>query len=576
MAFPELEVSVALATRPTETPTWIDITNKVLSASARRGRDNEFGPMQMGTCEVVLDNTDRRFDPSYAGVLINYISNPSFETGLGWWYTAQGTVYDYGDTPVWVYTSGDWQELLTPAIACGGGETWTASFYAMLDETDVWMRYSHTVTTTVGATWIDVDIYTFIDGRLALRIRDSVAGVLYEDAVVMDVDAYVSIDCVQLEQGALSAYCDGAQDNCKWVGEAHNSNSIRGGPYYGNLLPMRRLRVRSPGEAAYYHIFAGYVDGWPQTWDDGVSPIITVRVCDGFKVLGLAELNETFTAELFGSRVNNVLDSVRWTVGGTWLLGSSVDSQLGTTTILGPTGGRAISLGDSTIMAQTLVNANALQYLNDVADSEYGLLYVDGSGSVVARNRHYMYGIVSLDVLGDAPDEGGYSDFALDYDDQHIFNDVRMCRIDGEPQAVSDTDSQLTYFKRTLQNDRLLLTTDAEVAARANYLMLRYKDPHWRSRGLTLGGSRSWSTMLILEIGDRITVTRRPQGGTAIVTQFRIEGIEHSIALQTPGQSWQTRFALSTADAISYWMITTGADEYASMGVLGTTTVIAY
>lgn len=92
MAFPELEVSVALATRPTETPTWIDITDKVFSATVHRGREDELSPMGMGTAEVVLDNIDRRFDPSYSGTLGNHVQNPSAENGLSWWATVDSGI----------------------------------------------------------------------------------------------------------------------------------------------------------------------------------------------------------------------------------------------------------------------------------------------------------------------------------------------------------------------------------------------------------------------------------------------------------------------------------------------------
>ena len=224
-AFPTLTVEVAFTTAPTSTPTWTDVTAYVLAIKIRRGRDNEFGPMQMGTTEVVFDNSDRRFDPSYAA-----------------------------------------------------------------------------------------------------------------------------------------------------------------GPYYGNLKPLRRIRIRAtdafewrPGSWWYTDraLFSGYVDGWPQSWVDGVVPVVSVRACDAFKLLGLVELGTSYPEELSGARINRVLNDCGWSLGGYWVLDSTTNSQLGTTTILGPYGDRVLADGNSTMMAQTVTNANALQYLNDVVSSEYGMLFVN-------------------------------------------------------------------------------------------------------------------------------------------------------------------------------------------------------
>jgi hypothetical protein len=113
---------------------------------------------------------------------------------------------------------------------------------------------------------------------------------------------------------------------------------------------------------------------------------------------------------------------------------------------------------------------------------------------------------------------------------------------------------------------------------RVYYLLGRYKDPHYRCRGLGIAafGANQYTIQQMLgqEIGTRITVIRRPQGGTAITILYRIEGIEQRFER---GQLVHTRFALSTAPAMDYWMVA-GAigDEWAANAVLGTTTILAF
>lgn len=69
MAWPTLSVQVAFGDAPLTalaSNTWTDITAYVHSFSTRRGRNDALGRIEAGTAQVVLDNSDRRFDPTFA------------------------------------------------------------------------------------------------------------------------------------------------------------------------------------------------------------------------------------------------------------------------------------------------------------------------------------------------------------------------------------------------------------------------------------------------------------------------------------------------------------------------------
>lgn len=54
------------------------------------------------------------------------------------------------------------------------------------------------------------------------------------------------LDDVFLERGGSGPpndYVDGTVDNCRWSGTPHASTSYRGGPYYPNVKPFRRMRI---------------------------------------------------------------------------------------------------------------------------------------------------------------------------------------------------------------------------------------------------------------------------------------------------------------------------------------------
>src|SRR5207244_12783432 len=63
---PVLTVQCSFSTNPMATPVWTDISHWVQSIDTRRGRNTELDRVEAGTATILLDNRDRRFDPSNA------------------------------------------------------------------------------------------------------------------------------------------------------------------------------------------------------------------------------------------------------------------------------------------------------------------------------------------------------------------------------------------------------------------------------------------------------------------------------------------------------------------------------
>lgn len=72
---PIIYVSVAFDSDLTKTPNWIDVTPWVRAVSIRRGRQMELDEFQTGTCSVLLDGNDGRFNPQRAdGPYVGYLT----------------------------------------------------------------------------------------------------------------------------------------------------------------------------------------------------------------------------------------------------------------------------------------------------------------------------------------------------------------------------------------------------------------------------------------------------------------------------------------------------------------------
>ncbi|MGI5493887.1 hypothetical protein [Microtetraspora malaysiensis] len=333
-----------------------------------------------------------------------------------------------------------------------------------------------------------------------------------------------------------------------------------GGPYVGagrtQVTPMRAVRIRAAWNGTTYNLFRGYADSWDITWWDPNDAEAVVQCTDAFKVLANYDrtpVTPIGDGELSGARVNRILDSVSW-----------------------PPVDRLIDTGD-TVLQATKLEGDALGELQLTADSDLGELYVDGSGRIVFRGR---FGVTTDDrsntpqaVFGDAGDgiELPYNrdGLAISYDDEQLINVARIGRAGGTVQTVEDAGSQAQYMVRTFERTDLLMASDEDAASVATWIISISKEPELRFDAITvspdLDPDRMYPHVLGREIGDRITIIRRPPGGGApIERDVWIRGITHE---SRPGH-WRTTWSLQSASKTLYFLkldnpVTGQLDNYA-------------
>ncbi len=411
--------------------------------------------------------------------------------------------------------------------------------------------------------------------ELALTTRPN------EAAAWIDVSAYVQgFSCRRGRQRELDKFEVGqgtlVLDNRARTFDPSNAAGV----YYGNLKRMRRARM-SVDYGGAVPVFAGYAERWPQDWPmDGLDAEVNLPLIDGLGVIALKTLSTTYPEQLTSERVNAVLDDAGWTVGDAWVMDSLTNSQLGITTILGPVNDRLIMVGNSSVQAATLQNTGALQHLQDVTQAEDGLLFATRAGIIQFVNRHYIdlpANRTPKAVFGDAVGELPYVSVSIP-DDTLLYNEIRMGRQGGTVQTAEDATSQLDYFLRTLAQESLLATLDTEMADRANVYLSRYKDPLLRFDEIVIDPEADaglWPVVLAIELGDVITVTRRPPGGGAAITldcRIEHEAIDWSVEA-----GWRVVWRLSPIDATPPWLLAGAAgDAFSPYSVLGVSTVLGY
>lgn len=527
-----------LAANAADDTVWTDITAWALAAgsagSTSRGSTRVDGPLityEAGKATILLDNSDRRFDPSnlagpycshsgtfsISGAALN--PNTGFESGTANWTGTGGTFTAATDqvfagaqsgkiVPDGVSTLVYIQSDLCPVTA---GKTYRAT---------AWLRCA------VGR-WVNLNVNWFDSSRAYLSTSASSTSV--------PANAWINFASPDFTAPAGAAYATVVPgldttppaSNIVWCDQVglYPSTDLT-----TQVTAMRAVRVRAAWAAVTYELFRGFADGWDVVWLGPGDSHCTLTASDADKVLtGIDRPAGTSigASETTGARINRILDSASW-----------------------PAADRNVATGDSTVQATTL-SGQALSELQLTADSEIGELYVDGGGRVVFRNRRALLtdarSGTSQATFGDLT-EFPYDDLATSTDDVTFYNQVRVTRAGGTEQMVSDATSIALFYPKTyVPQSQPILETDTEALSYAQWLLHISSAPELRFTSLKI---KPWQQpadlypqVLGREIGDRITVVRRPPGGGTITQDVFIRGVTHDFS----DSAWTTTWTLQSA-----------------------------
>lgn len=381
-------------------------------------------------------------------------------------------------------------------------------------------------------------------------------GTLGPDVVWTDVTAYLrSVTCrrgVSRVDGPVLRYeAGGCTIELDDSDRRFDPDSLSG-PYVSagvtQVTPMRAVRVRATWSGVTYDVWRGFADSWQTTYYDPNLSVCTLQATDGAKVLSAyvrAAVASVGGSEDTGARVGRILDSAAW---------SSVD--------------RVVATGDSTLQATTL-NGSAWDEALLANDSEIGELYFDAAGRVVFRNRLALMqdsrSNTSQATFGDSGAELKYVGITPDYDDTALYNLARITRSGGAEQTSEDSSSIASYLTHVFERSDLLLETDGAAADWGSWVVSQAKDPERRFAQLVVDAhgdaTNLFPQVLTREIGDRITVKRRPPGGGSVISRdVIIRGIAHDIDRSL---TWRTTWQLQSASRLQFLTL-----DHASLGQL--------
>jgi hypothetical protein len=408
-------------------------------------------------------------------------------------------------------TGGDWGSAILIVLS-GTGLNYTTT---SLDETTFW-NYALTAD----------DVLSHFTARLS--------GVGVWVNVTTDVKAASTNTGRQYELNRMEAGTSTvALNDLQRRYDPANSNS----PFSPNIIPLRKMRLRAT-KGSTYPVFSGFVERWPERWVGPSYAETTLTLVDGFEPLALAGVSGTLPSALSGTQINTLLDKAGW-----------------------PSADRAIDAGLFSMATTELsADAKALTEIQEIADSELGIFFIDAAGVATFHDRAHRWtqtrSLVSQATFVDAASGGGvlYTDLQPSFDKDKTINEWRVSTAQNESATDSDQVSAGAFFKRSqTRSTRLDNLPDAQTQATA--LVRDTAKPALRFDSLTVKPvtDNDWTTVLGLAISDRVTVLRNPvpaAGGSTISKFCFVEGINWQLV---PGNTWQVAFQLSPIISATYY-----------------------
>ncbi len=595
------ELSVGFGSVPgTSTVSWTDVSPYVRSVQTRRGRTRELDTFQTGTMTFVLNNSDRRFDPTY-------VSTPYGTTNLVPMVPVRfrtqynSVTYDtfYGYVTGWPQSYPDRSNHYAEStvVAVDGFEVLAAttlpdSLYEMVVGTDqpaYWWRLNDVTGSEKAAdsgytsphvpaayrgfpSLAETAILGYDGGETCIELDGATQDVFVQGTfgTSFTFECWVKIDTLSSGYmyvmngdpgGGTNIVVNGSGagvDAGKVVGTILNSGTSAAAINDGNAHHIVLVSPNPTTGTLYVDgvaVSTGSGSGAPQLQNITVgsgAAFETGHYFDGW-------ISETalYTTQLTAAQV------LAHYQAGALGLPETTDVRLGR--VLNycgwSTSARSLDTGSTTVMGHS-PSGTGLDYANTLAKSETAGFYVNQSGNMKWRARQSLITVSryinSTATFSDAAGGLQYRDFSSTYDRTEIFNDVRTTRSGGISQVAQSTASIASYLRRTSDSSGLVMSNDNEALARSQYLLYKKKDPQYQVSGITIqpqsDPANLWPQVLGRELEDKVTVVRTPVNlGSAITQPVRIQSVAHSVFMEAG--LWETDLELSPVSPDSNWWI---------------------
>lgn len=285
-------------------------------------------------------------------------------------------------------------------------------------------------------------------------------------------------------------------------------------PYYGYLVPLRKIRISATTDTTQSFLFSGYTTEYRYTYDQAEQMgYVDIYVADAFRLFQLSQVTTVTGATAgqdTGTRIGKILDQLSF-----------------------PTAMRTIATGNSNCIADPATNRTALAALKNAEFSEQGAFYIDGSGNAIFKNRNTVVSSISGTPIEFNQTTGiPYRNVVFAFDDKLIINQSSMTRYGGTLQFAENSASAIRYFPHAYNQTDLVIDTDANALNIARTYVATRAETTIRIDAMTvdlLDPAVPTDTMIGLDYFSNCRITNVQPDGSEIVKTLQVQGLNWNI-----------------------------------------------
>jgi hypothetical protein len=286
-------------------------------------------------------------------------------------------------------------------------------------------------------------------------------------------------------------------------------------PYFGYLVPLRKVRISATTATAEHFLFSGYVNDYKYSFPVGQETAYVDIVCtDGFRLFQMSQVQTVATTpagQTTGTRIAKILDDVQF-----------------------PVSMRQLATGDATCIADPGTVRTTLEAIKNVEFSEgLGAFFMSPDGTAVFKSRSEVTGSLG-DTAIDFNQTTGipYRQVRYALDDKLIINSATFTKVSGTPQNVFSQASIDKYFPHSINQDNLVAETDAQVLGAAQNYVNSRRETTIRIDEMAidlLDPNVPTDTIIGLDYFDNLKITNVTEQGSTIVKTLQAQGFAWDI-----------------------------------------------
>lgn len=577
MPYPTTIVEIAFSNGPYDaTPTWVDVTSDVREVTTRRGRSDEYQNFEAGTATVVLDNRARKYDPintagTYYGQLVpkkqirvRATTTSTFAVFQGYIKGWPVSMTDAGfDSTVTIECYDALGLLATEEMPNDVADKYIRSlsprhYYPLTDPIDP-LDFSATRLQDFGSAPMPLsptpNVRTSNAPGLALGLPDTCVSLSetefiegwYGSGPIQAATAQTITEWFQLASGTenfiFSEYGVGHEMTIAFEKttqeldvRTYNTTTERqyNATVYLDEFQPHHIAVVTASDAT---VTAVYIDGIALTMTLTASGVWAEFQSEFFAVTpGRKQQAAIWTRALTAAEIQTIYRLGQATLTET--TSARFTRLIGYTSY--PTAKTTVGTTVATVAEISVGGPSITTELQLLTDSEGGNLYVTKDGTIKMTGRYDFAAGTSLTSQATFGGAGIGIGTQLDYaiDSENMRNTLAV-GFTGDATVTVTNATSVTAYGTMGGSWSTQLSTSQDAEALGNLLIGFSKDTALVVSPIDINveaSTANWTTILGLELLDRITVNIVPRTGSSTTVLQLLQSIEHRI---TPGQ-WTT------------------------------------